>query len=427
MANEVSYLLDKLAIAAFKVDLDTDRVTVLSNRLRTFENGLNFKWSHYTLICLIGLFADNPTVRRRIRSENLKQMLLSSRLDHRVVTEELVHSSNNQVLILNIVFERSLGHTCAYLTLKEDNNQNLLHSIVNTFVFTNCDYFITVNIKENSYHTIYASEHCTALPPFDGSYSPDMEIYADNFVVPEDRAYVKERMQLARAVKELDENNGFDIYFGVMENGLYRRKKLELRYFDDSKKELLLSRSDVTEAYNQERLRVQRLQEMLKSAYTDALTDLLNRQGLIEELKARVESGRSSCDLALLFIDLDSFKPINDNLGHPIGDVVLKKAGEVLKSALRTSADLASRQGGDEFIVVLDNLNTREDALQAAQSIITGIEEIVPDERSALRISCSIGIAFLSESAGGLNELIALADERVYKAKAQGKGRIADK
>ena len=77
--------------------------------------------------------------------------------------------------------------------------------------------------------------------------------------------------------------------------------------------------------------------------------------------------------------------------------------------------------------MVLDNLNTREDALQAAQSIITGIEEIVPDERSALRISCSIGIAFLSESAGGLNELIALADERVYKAKAQGKGRIADK
>ena len=55
MANEVSYLLDKLAIAAFKVDLDTDRVTVLSNRLRTFENGLNFKWSNYTLNCLNGL------------------------------------------------------------------------------------------------------------------------------------------------------------------------------------------------------------------------------------------------------------------------------------------------------------------------------------------------------------------------------------
>ena len=421
--DEVSFLLNKLAIAAWKVDIDADRVTVLSNQQRPFENGLEFKWTNYTLNCLHGLFPNNPSVRRRLTIGGLKQMLLSARLDQKVFTEEVLHNSDNRILKLDIFFERIDGRYFAFMTLKEVNSQSILQAIVDNFVFMNCDYFIVANIADDYFTTIYGSERCPSLPPLEGKYSYEIVQYARRSVVPQDQDYVITRMGLQYAVQELQNQDAYSFYFGVIENDLYTRKKLEFRYLDDSKNTLLLARSDITESYNQDLYRVQELKALLKSAYHDALSGLLNRQGLYEQLKARCESGKSEIDLALLFIDLDNFKAVNDSLGHPIGDRVLIKTAQVLKNNMRSMEDLAARQGGDEFIVVMFNIESNA-AYNAAERILQGIEAIVPDELSPLRVSCSIGIAMLSECTQDLEKLFSLADERMYSAKRQGKGRI---
>ncbi|MCG2576303.1 PAS domain S-box protein [Dechloromonas sp. XY25] len=161
-------------------------------------------------------------------------------------------------------------------------------------------------------------------------------------------------------------------------------------------------------------------------AQYDALTELPNRLLLATRLEHTVERAKRHRMLgAVLYIDLDRFKPVNDTLGHAAGDELLQLVAKRLGDRLR-GVDTLARQGGDEFVVVLDEINNREGAAHVAQSLINELQKpfVLSGER-AVQIGGSIGIAMFPEYGEQPEQLIELADQALYQAKRSGRGRFA--
>lgn len=157
-------------------------------------------------------------------------------------------------------------------------------------------------------------------------------------------------------------------------------------------------------------------------AHHDVLTELPNRLLCIETLDLALAQARRSGEcLAVLFIDLDRFKSINDTLGHHIGDGLLRSvAGRLLQSV--RSGDTVSRLGGDEFVVILRGLNDAADAQQQAeQRIIPLIRQVHRVQGHDLNVSCSVGVATFPQDGADRDELMRRADAAMYNAKSKGR------
>lgn len=159
-------------------------------------------------------------------------------------------------------------------------------------------------------------------------------------------------------------------------------------------------------------------------AVHDALTGLPNRRGLMAELPLAIaRAERSARDLAVLFLDLDGFKEINDRYGHDVGDGVLQEVACRLRYTLRQT-DLATRLAGDEFVVILENLtHAQEDAPQYAQRLIEALSAPMTISGQTFTIGASIGILGRTpEDRISAQNLLKRADEAMYHAKRAGKG-----
>ncbi|MDZ7853041.1 MAG: EAL domain-containing protein [Halomonas sp.] len=153
----------------------------------------------------------------------------------------------------------------------------------------------------------------------------------------------------------------------------------------------------------------------------DALTGLPNRSLLEDRLVHDFELARRQGHLlAVLFVDLDEFKPINDSLGHAVGDQLLQGVAQRLSGAMRPGDTLA-RLGGDEFVVLLPDLHNEEQALQVAERLLPIIARPYRIGGHELSLSCSIGIAVSNPSVSQAIELIQQADMAMYRAKQQGR------
>ncbi|RKF18080.1 sensor domain-containing diguanylate cyclase [Alginatibacterium sediminis] len=156
-------------------------------------------------------------------------------------------------------------------------------------------------------------------------------------------------------------------------------------------------------------------------AYHDMLTGLPTRQLAMEHLsKALAAARRDTSKVAVLFVDLDGFKSINDNFGHDAGDQVLKQTAERLSSCIR-EGDTVARFGGDEFLVVLPNVITDDTVTNVAHRMIQTLATPYKDGMNSLNTSASIGIALFPEHSENPQELIKLADQAMYKIKRQSK------
>lgn len=157
-------------------------------------------------------------------------------------------------------------------------------------------------------------------------------------------------------------------------------------------------------------------------AHHDVLTELPNRAMCVEMLEAALQQASASGEcLAVLFIDLDRFKVINDTLGHHIGDGLLQSVAQRLQQAVR-SGDLVSRLGGDEFVVILRQLQDGAQARwQAEQRLIPLIRQPHQVHGHELRVSCSVGIAIFPNDGHDLVELMRRADAAMYEAKTSGR------
>ncbi len=154
----------------------------------------------------------------------------------------------------------------------------------------------------------------------------------------------------------------------------------------------------------------------------DALTGLLNRAALQDELgRAIGRSKRNQKRFAVMFIDLDRFKHINDTLGHGVGDAMIKTCAERLKSRLR-SDDVVARFGGDEFVLLVENLSAAGDAEAIAQKMLASCTEPFLIEGHELHIGCSIGVSVHPQDGGDAETLLKNADMAMYRAKDSGRG-----
>jgi diguanylate cyclase (GGDEF)-like protein len=153
----------------------------------------------------------------------------------------------------------------------------------------------------------------------------------------------------------------------------------------------------------------------------DALTGLLNRAGFVDALQAMLPAdGRREKSAALLFLDLDSFKPINDTFGHPVGDRLLKLVAERLSHTL-SPTDVIARLGGDEFVVLANDL-TPEQALVVGHRIISAVTMSYDlGEEILTNVGVSIGLAMSPEHGTEAEALLAVADAALYEAKSSGK------
>jgi len=169
-----------------------------------------------------------------------------------------------------------------------------------------------------------------------------------------------------------------------------------------------------------ERDLLSRMEELI---ITDPLTGLLNRRGFHQAMEvALARNKRTDHPMAVLYLDLDGFKHINDSLGHDAGDELLKHVAAQLKSGLRAYDSLA-RLGGDEFTVLLDSLDNCRDAARVADKLMTLISERYLLGSEEIRISASVGIACYPECGSTVEELLRAADMAMYDAKKNGRQR----
>ena len=160
--------------------------------------------------------------------------------------------------------------------------------------------------------------------------------------------------------------------------------------------------------------------QMESIATSDPLTGILNRRGFERDAAQRLRDSEDDATGALLFIDLNEFKQINDQFGHEIGDRLLRIAAERLKKNLR-SCDIIGRPGGDEFVALVPDVDARV-ADKLAKRLTTGLEAPYVIGDKTLRCAASIGLALYPENANTLTGLLREADQAMYRAKARTRG-----
>ncbi len=157
-------------------------------------------------------------------------------------------------------------------------------------------------------------------------------------------------------------------------------------------------------------------------AHHDALTDLPNRLLLTDRLRQGLaQTRRDKGKLAVLFLDLDNLKPVNDTYGHDIGDLLLKEVAVRLRSVITRQSDTASRLGGDEFVLLLQRINVEKDAVAVAEKILHALSLPYSIGLHTINISASIGIAIYPRHGEEVNQLLRNADAAMYAAKDSGR------
>ncbi|EXI83140.1 MAG: Cyclic di-GMP phosphodiesterase Gmr [Candidatus Accumulibacter appositus] len=158
-------------------------------------------------------------------------------------------------------------------------------------------------------------------------------------------------------------------------------------------------------------------------AHHDQLTDLPNRMLLSDRLfQSLAQVRREQGTLAVMFLDLDDFKPVNDTLGHDIGDLLLKEVALRLRGCAPRDSDTVARLGGDEFVILLAQIEKAADAAVVARKILTAVKRPFVIGPHRIEISTSIGIAVYPEHGDDVNRLLKNADTAMYHAKKAGRG-----
>ncbi|PKG38066.1 GGDEF domain-containing protein [Psychromonas sp. Urea-02u-13] len=166
-------------------------------------------------------------------------------------------------------------------------------------------------------------------------------------------------------------------------------------------------------------------QRIIHMANHDVLTGLPTRRLAMDCLVSSLEKAkRKQTKMAILFIDLDGFKTVNDTLGHEAGDHVLIETATRLSTSLR-EGDTVARVGGDEFWIILTNISDRKCIITAAEKLLKTVATAYQYENNEINIGVSIGIALYPEHGKDPHALVNLADQAMYKIKHQGKNNYA--
>lgn len=214
----------------------------------------------------------------------------------------------------------------------------------------------------------------------------------------------------------------FLLNISVALSGVYLLIKYFIKEKDKNANELLAKEHKAL-VLSTEKLKKANLKLKTLANY-DSLTGLPNRYLFNDRLAQAIErSKRHNNELALLFVDLDRFKQINDSLGHSLGDKVLQTVASRLNGCIRKEDSLA-RLGGDEFLILMDDLNKGENASILAQKIIDCLAEPIYIHEHTFYVTASVGISLYPHDDRNINNLLMYADTAMYKAKKEGKNNF---
>ncbi len=157
-------------------------------------------------------------------------------------------------------------------------------------------------------------------------------------------------------------------------------------------------------------------------AETDPLTKLFNRHAITEYLNNLFSRNVNLTGYALMFMDLDGFKAVNDTYGHLVGDMLLVEIAGILKRKIRKD-DVVARLGGDEFLILLNSIGSVESLEAVGRKLISEIDKPIMLDGQSLHVTASIGIAMINEHVHETSDFIKLADDAMYQAKREGKNR----
>ncbi|MEG0303755.1 GGDEF domain-containing protein [Gordonibacter sp.] len=311
------------------------------------------------------------------------------------------------------------------ITTKNVNEQRLLKSVVERFVYKNCDYFVLLDTKHNSFFRFIGNGSGADLPPLSSNdYTAVLEEYNTRYVMPYDVDRVTAELQIDHIVEMLEKHDEHEIYFdNIPEHGTTRRKHIQLAYHDKPNGLVLLTRTDITDVYLHERALNEQLRSAIIEAQTDSLTQLYNHAATADLVRQALLS--SDCTAAAcLFLDMDNFKTVNDSVGHLRGDELLKFQARYLRKLVANNG-IIGRIGGDEFLVFLPGENSKETARHYSAKICTMFSDIKDVSMRRLNLSCSVGISLYPEDGTDYETLVHKADQALYEAKHNGKNQYS--
>ena len=169
---------------------------------------------------------------------------------------------------------------------------------------------------------------------------------------------------------------------------------------------------------------MRRTQNLIEKADRDGLTNLLNKEAAYRRIRGILENRQATETGAMLLIDLDDFKSVNDTYGHMFGDAVLIEAADLLQRQFR-SEDIVARIGGDEFLVFMYNITSRDLLIRRAEKVVNVMQNVLQDTQRGVSLSCSVGLTCYPSDALNYQDLFNCCDRALYMAKLLGKNQFA--
>lgn len=364
---------------------------------------------------------DRRFLMQELSLEQMEQMLKMQEREKRFEVRILLKDGTPQWIEIELSVI-SFIEKGILVTSRNIEEHRLLQSIVKLYVYRNCDYFIFLDARNNRYEMLWGQYGLTSIPPSRSEdYTGDFMNYIETYVAAEDRDRMKQEILPQHILTVLEQEMEHTYLYGLIDpqHG-YTRKRLQYIFYDKATQTVLLTRTDVTTLYLDAKRQNEALRLALQRAQLDPLTGIYNHQTVSGLVRRELEV-RADVRGALLFIDLDNFKGVNDIQGHPEGDSVLRYVAQTLQTSVRRS-DLIGRIGGDEFVAFLAGLSTKDEIALCAGRLRDKIRQY---PGRGFSVTCSIGIALSPEDGRDYETLIKKADAAMYAAKEKGKNSYA--
>lgn len=306
---------------------------------------------------------------------------------------------------------------CARVIVTKETIDDLGCHVIMEEVYNESDGYYCIDVINERFITLRGAESQMGLLSrhFKG-YEDLLRNYIDTYVVPEEQESVWREAKLETVLQCLEEKRIHSFYCNIiLDDGTVASREWQFSYYDKMTKRILLHRADVSDLYVSQR----KLQEAWQVAETDSLTGIYNYRGIVSKVKSLLST--DSKQAALLFLDLDNFKQVNDLFGHLMGDFVLKQVATTFSHINWTDSYYVGRVGGDEFVVFLPYIESERSVACYAEAVCKALSTIIIGSNNTFKISGSVGISFSSRDGKSYETLLQVADERAYKAKKRGK------
>ncbi|KMY54250.1 hypothetical protein AC623_10155 [Bacillus sp. FJAT-27231] len=272
---------------------------------------------------------------------------------------------------------------------------------------------VAVIDKQGNYRYVSPSHSC--LVGYDLDVLASGQLF--QYVHERDRKQLSAKLDKLAAKKKISVQLEFRIRT-IRNEYKYMETKISPIFKNGEIESFVLAMRDVTERKESEQM-------VYHLAYHDTLTDLPNRRLFMQQLRKEIERAKkTSSQFAVMFLDLDRFKFVNDSWGHETGDFILTEAARLIKKSVRTT-DLIARLGGDEFTILLRDVQNTEELERLAKRIQSNFQKPLKVAEQQYTLSCSIGIARFPEHGEQPDELLNKADSALYFVKERGRNGYA--